>query len=193
MRLSKLFVFSAIAMSITLFSCSGEDGERGPQGPAGNNGESITGPQGPVGENGSANAITYDLIFDDDPSGKSQFAFGGLTQLSQEVLRDDTILVYFVKGDAESVYLIPGTSLDGTVNIRVLLEAQSLTFNVFDWDGALAGLPEGQVDYVKLVVIENTGTGDESATNDSNGILVHLKTEGVDINDYESVATYFNL
>ena len=134
-----------------------------------------------------------DLVFDDDPSGKSQFAFGGLTQLSQEVLRDDTILVYFVKGDAESVYPVPGTSLDGTVNIRVLLEAQSLTFNVFDWDGALAGLPEGQVDYVKLVIIENTGTGNQSATNGSNGILVHLKTEGVDINDYESVATYFNL
>lgn len=97
MKLSKLFIFSAMAMSIALFSCSGEDGERGPQGPAGSEGESITGPQGPVGENGSANAITYDLIFDDDPAGKSQFDFGGLTQLSQQVLRDDTILVYFVK------------------------------------------------------------------------------------------------
>lgn len=182
-----------MAVAMAFVSCSGEDGEQGPQGPAGESIKGDPGNPGKDGEDGSANAITYDLVFESNPEGKSEFAFNELTQLSQEVLRDDTILVYFVKGDADTSYMVPGTSLDGAVNIRVLMQPQTLTFNVFDWDGALVGLPPGQVDYVKLVIIENTGNEDASAKSGSNGILAQLKAAGVDVNSYNSVAAYFNL
>ncbi|MEM9078328.1 MAG: collagen-like protein [Bacteroidota bacterium] len=193
MKPSKLFVLGLIAVAMTFVSCSGEDGERGPQGESGESIKGEPGNPGDPGADGSANAITYDLNFDSSPVGKSEFAFGGLIQLSQEVLRDDTILVYFVKGDADTIYPVPGTSLDGTANIRVLMQPQSLIFNVFDWNGQPVGLPGAQVDYVKLVIIENTGIDSESTNNGSNKTIAQLKAVGVDVNDYESVANHFNL
>ena len=192
MKLSKLFVLGLMAVAMAFVSCSGQDGEQGPKGDPGESIKGDPGTPGTPGADGSANAFTYDLVFESSPVGQSNFSLK-VPQITQEVLEEDTILVYFAKGDAETVYPVPGTSLDGTVSIRVLMSLEALSFTVFDWNGNQIGLPPAQVDYVKLIIIENTGTEDAAAKNGSEAILAQLKAADVNVGNYQDVVNYFGI
>ncbi|SDQ27394.1 collagen-like triple helix repeat-containing protein [Flagellimonas zhangzhouensis] len=80
MKLIKLFGYVFIAMSITLTSCSGEDGEQGPAGKNGDPGaQGATGDQGDPGQDGT------------DGQGFDELAQYGFITLELEGVRNDGV------------------------------------------------------------------------------------------------------
>ncbi len=198
MKLSKFLLTGLALMAFVLTGCSGEDGEQGIQGPAGPPGESTNGADGDDGEDGNANVAEYVIVI--DPAvGKESLSYK-LPQLTQEVIDEDAILFYFQRsvGDEFIYTLVPGLSYNGDYMIGVNVSLGLAEFFFRDFDGNPFALPDNaEISSIKMIIIESSNTGNV-INNDAKGskqadVLSHLKEQGIDVSDYNSVASYYGL
>lgn len=124
---------AVILLTITMISCSGDDGEQGLQGPPGEQGEQgPTGDQGPQGETGTANVIYSNWISANYLlSGSQESNLMGLGVLNSSELNPDTdVVIVYGRRDASS-------DTDGIYTLPYLLSSQDeyYTFGLFDVTG----------------------------------------------------------
>lgn len=179
---------------------AGQDGEalgvpgpRGEQGRPGADGEDgATGPKGENGEDGNANvrAFTYDLTGSSGDKIDQR-----VSELTQEVLKNDVVLGYIKRGSA--YYPIPTTNLrigaaseDLDIRIEMIPGVYTLEFFSSD-DNRSYPINRGSLDSLKVVIIKSTSvaTGKSAQQN----LRSRMKSEGVDINDYYAVMDYFGM
>ncbi|QCX01706.1 collagen-like protein [Aggregatimonas sangjinii] len=176
---------------LTITGCTqqGDVGPIGPQGEQGAQGEpGQDGTDGQDGEDGNANLIVSDWI----PNGHSSSQQSSFSQfeveeerLTAEVLSSALVMAYVDTGGF-GIYPLPDVAFN-IVNTYSLSEGK-ITFQAYTVDNSDANFSFlGPFRYV--VIASNTTTGKylrEAVLND-------LKEEGVDINNYQQVADYFNL
>jgi len=155
------------------FSCEGEDGEDG-----------IDGIAGQDGENGNANVTSVSVPSYDVIIGGNIFDIPGL---SQDIVDTGVVLAYTtVNGNAfwETLPVVTGGSVILDID-RILLE-QLVVTSTFN-----------QTLDFRFILIESStsidGSVRSSAQNPRQQILDELNYAGVNINNYDEVAAYYNL
>ncbi|WP_430905618.1 hypothetical protein [Maribacter sp. 2-571] len=176
----------SIFMVLFLAACTGEDGEDGAMGATGAQGErGLDGQDGTDGEDGNANVSTY--TFDASIFTGSNFAIP-LEQLTEAVLKNNAVLTYIKRGDF--YYPIPGVS----INVLFEVEFGVGELNVYAYDRASSSLFNviaGTFSEVKVVLIASSS--EQTGKTGGAAVLSRMKSQGIDINDFEQVAEYFGL
>lgn len=186
-------MLSSVILALVFASCSGDDGTDGLDGIDGIDGvdgaAGADGANGADGADGVANASV--LLYDVSALSGNSFSLN-VPEFTPLLLATNTILIYAQIGS--SYYPIPG-ALTGTFSARpVLSEGGFAIYFYRNDDGTSFVLAQGIIDSIKVVTIESSSYDTrvaKSAT--SKDILSILKADGVDVNDYNAVAAYFNL
>jgi len=178
----------------------GIQGPEGPQGAAGQDGEAqgVPGPAGADGQNGedgedgnaNVRAFTYDLTnFSGDKHAER------ISELTGEVLENDVVLGYIKR--TLVYYPIPSTNLSlgavrEDIDIKVELTPGVYTMEFFNSeDNSTWPINRGTLESLKVVIIKSSSiTSGKSA---KAGVLSKLKSEGIDVGDYNQVVDYFGL
>lgn len=187
----------------------GEDGEgigvpgpQGEQGPAGENGTDGTngmdgtngtdGTNGEDGEDGNANVATYTYDLSSE-SGSTIVVTAPV--LTQEVIDNDLILGYLLKGGTTytpipaPIYAF-GLNDNSDIAVEINLNRYWMYFYEVGTEN-FKSVSAGQLDELKLVVIESNST--TSGKSSKENMVSRLKSAGVDTNDYYAVMDYFGL
>jgi len=183
MKTIKLFMYAILVLGF--LSCTGEDGEDGLDG--------AQGEQGIEGEDGNANVIASDWITPEfDPAiSVSALATIDAPEITEEVLSSSAILVY-TQSFAGQIIALPINndffefSYISNINSPNLLtiNATSVSGSDTTWSSLIVG--------TRYVIIPPTNNSGRSLSSPES-ILNNLREEGVDITNYDEVATYFNL
>ena len=196
MKTIKLVTSLLLIVFITTFmlSCKGDDGADG-----------VDGAQGIAGQDGNANAQTYiynNPQWDDFGAGMHIDMTGILTD---DVIKNDAVLVYIKHSTNNFVFSIPGAVWAGNYrNYAVLLIESSILENPnslelisLEMDGTFT--PNSNlwdVSWVRVVIIKTTDTTTDPGAkiaNPKQRVLSHLEQEGIDVNDYRAVCQYYGL
>lgn len=185
----------------------GETGPAGPKGDAGDTGpQGETGPAGPQGEpgtngeDGNANvqSITYDLT----AVTSSYYGFD-IPEVTADVLRNDAILTYLQFSEPLLfTYPLPSKVMIGFGGDRYLNSDVSIVFSVgrgnisFREIGSTFNIPNsairaGDLKRLRILIIESTGSIARKGTQLS--VQQELEAAGIDINNYDEVARYYQL
>ncbi|MDO6605711.1 hypothetical protein [Arenibacter palladensis] len=160
-----------ILVIILLISCSGEDGAVGPSGNDGQNGEN--------GIDGNANVTTVLLENTSLIIGNNIFNVNAITQ---EILDYGAVLVYVRASSAPNIwYTLPYSEDDDRMSIFSITQNE-ITIN------------SNFIPYVldlKLVIIAGNSTA--TSKNSNNEILASLEKNGIDVNNYNQLAEFYNL
>jgi len=178
------YVLMALIMVVT-FSCSPEDGADGAQGPTGPSGQDGT--NGQDGEDGNANVQTF--TFDVSAEAGSAIDLTNITEITQSVLDNDVLLSYMQVDN--SYYSIPGVGFGGDYVVRTFAQVGRFFLGFFNWNGTSYSISAGDVDMVKLIIIESSSTTAKSPSKQN--VFNELKAAGVDINNYNEVMDYYGL
>lgn len=178
-----LFIVTAVAFT----SCDTEDGMDGAQGEQG-----IAGQDGQDGQDGNANVIFSDWIpteFSSNPDSLSTFDVVD-PQITEDLVNTAAILAYGGIAGSNAIIVIPYTFFNESYYFAFLEGSNSIRFVGASVDGS----PEvfDQIDAVRYVIIPPV-EGSGRTTSNPESIVQHLRDQGVDINNYEEVAAYYNL
>jgi len=174
--------FVVMSLIIVLFvSCNAEDGAIGPAGPAGTNGT-----DGTDGQDGNANVQTF--TFDATAESGSQINLD-IAEFTQSVIDNDVILWYLKVGTLS--YPIPGSGPNANYVVRTYAQVGTTRLNFHNWDGTGYSIDAGDIDMVKIIIIESTNTTAKSSGKQN--VFNELKTAGVDVNNYNEVMDYYGL
>ncbi|SNY95176.1 collagen-like protein [Flagellimonas pacifica] len=197
----------------------GEQGPQGPVGSAGDNGDNcwdLNGNgtadfdtedsnndgevnaldcQGMDGTNGNANVIKADLAigeFFSDNKYTTDFETVGLGITNEEVA-NYTYLFYLIgSAPANRIFPIPGALISNNTYARVVYDELG-NLDIF-WYNTDDDTPHtfapGTYTFIRVVAIENSVLTGKNGNGD---VMASLKAAGVDTNDYEAVASYFDL
>ncbi len=168
----------------------GEKGDTGATGAVGTQGE-----QGVSGTDGNANVRTFKYDISTD-SGSS--IYQSTPELTREVIENDLILGYLFAADGR-VLPIPSAFITANrVSINVIVDLGGDTsggyygvrFRLNDDSGGYE-IHVGEFVELKVIIAKSSSitTGKSEATN----VLTHLKSSGVDLDDYYAVMDYFEL
>jgi len=177
------YVLMALIMIVS-FSCSPEDGADGAQGAAGPAGQDGT--NGQNGEDGNANVQTF--TFDVSAESGSSIDLS-ITEFTQSVLDNDVILWYLKVGNLS--YPIPGSGPNAGYVVRTYAQVGTTRLNFHNWNGTSYSINAGDIDMVKIIIIESTNTTAKSLGKQH--VFNELKAAGVDINNYNEVMDYYGL
>tara|TARA_R110002051_G_scaffold212635_2_gene277715 strand:+ start:16 stop:639 length:624 start_codon:yes stop_codon:yes gene_type:complete len=203
---SKFFLLSSVMLALMFTSCSGDDGVDGLDGKNGidgangvpgiqgsdgvdgtNGADGANGAPGADGEDGNANAQAF--YYDTKEYSGNNFVLE-VPEFTEKVLTEDTILIYAKIGAVTSA--LP-TSISGQILIEAYLTPNTATI-VFFYNEAPYIMALGQIDAIKIIIIDSSSFVERSSVKSaSTDVLSKLKNEGVDANDYDAVAAYFNL
>ncbi len=197
--ISKLMYVVLISVIAAFASCKGEIGPVGPAGANGTDGTNGTnGTDGTDGTDGNANVQTY--VYNNPIWSSGSFMYIAMDDiLTADVIANDAILGYVNFGN--DTYAIPGIVWNGeNKQFKVYFSAsdERLTIASHELDGTYTPIANlFEVSFVKIIVIESTGT----TTTDGNGkslsprqiVYDELKNAGVDVNDYYQVMDYYGL
>ncbi len=189
----KLFGFALMALSLTLTSCGkdgddGLDGAVGAQGIPGTDGQDgQDGQNGADGEDGNANVRTFTF---DTSSWTGSFRTQDIPEITQSVLDNDVILSYMLSQNG-FYYAMPGTVDGGLYNTRPYYRVGRFYVNFNNLDGTSHEIVAGDIANLKVIIIESSQT--ISGKSSAQDIKKELKSAGIDINDYNAVASYFGL
>ncbi|HLV38000.1 hypothetical protein [Xanthomarina sp.] len=161
-------------------SCSTEDGEDGATGPAGTDGVD--------GTDGNANVQTF--VFDTSSQSGSIMSFP-IAEITQDVLDNDVILSY--NSSNGFYYPMPGPGNAATYITRVYIKVGIFSFDINDWNGNYYSIAAGDIDEVKVVIIESSSTTSGRTAQGKQQIYNELNQAGVDINNYHAVCDYYGI
>jgi len=171
----------------------GEQGETGATGPAGVDGTNGTdGANGEDGEDGNANVATYTYDLSSESGATITVT---ATALSQEVIDNDLILGYLSKnGNTYTPISAPiyafGLSDNSDIAVEISLNRYWMFFYEVGTEN-LKSIAAGQLDELKLIVIESNST--TSGKSSKENTLANSQSAGVDTNDYYAVMDFFGL
>lgn len=181
-----MYVFMAFILTFSV-ACSPEDGAIGPQGPAGADG--INGTDGTNGTDGNANVQTF--IFDTSTE-TGTFISLSVSAITQDVLDNDVILAYTRNGSF--YYNVPGAVNGASFIVRSYAQVGFYYLIFYDWSGASHSISAGNIDEVKLIIIESTSTTTARSTTSKRQVVINeLAQAGIDINDYSAVCDYYGI
>ena len=167
-----------ILVIILLISCSGEDGAVGPSGADGQNGEN--------GIDGNANVTTVLLENTSLIIGDNIFNVNAITQ---EILDYGAVLVYFrisnkpdLFTDPNFWYSLPFFRDDNRISVYSITQNEIIINANY--------IEQHDLD-IKLVIIAGNNTA--TSKNSNNEILASLEKNGIDVNNYNQLAEFYNL
>lgn len=192
MKTLKFLTYSVFVLflSISISSCSGDDGATGPAG--------ADGIDGANGVDGNANVQTY--VFEDPSWGSISYGDNAmvltLDALTSDVLLNDLVLGFW-QNDEGFWYSTDEHYYNGFMRSFISSTENQFIIKAFKPDGTInTTLPV--VIKAKIIVIESTNT----TTTSGNGarpvaskqqILNELKDAGVNTNDYLAVCEYYGI
>lgn len=167
------------------FSCNpedGEDGATGAIGPAGTNGTN-----GTNGEDGNANVQTF--VFDTSAFSGIEISLN-IPEITQDVIENDVIISYIFNGI--NYYQVPGGGPGADYVTRSWFRVGTFYIPFHNWDGTTYNISAGDVDSVKVILIESTSTT-TGKTNAKQQVYNELNQAGVDVTDYYAVCDYYGI
>jgi hypothetical protein len=164
------YAFPILAI-LLLISCSGEDGAVGPSGADGKNGEN--------GIDGNANVTTVLLNNSTFIEGFNTFTVNAITQ---EIVDYGAVLAYVTNSYFPNTWLV----LPAAENEQEEISLYAITLNEII---ILSDFPA--VLDLKLVIIAGNSTA--TSKNSNNEILSSLEKNGIDVNNYDQLAEFYNL
>ncbi|OIQ21273.1 hypothetical protein [Lacinutrix sp. MedPE-SW] len=165
------------------FSCSTEDGKDGEQGPQGE--------QGIAGIDGNANVQTITF---DASSFSGSFSSVSIPQLTQDVLQNDVVISYLTDSDNYWVPIpCPYESIGFDFAVHVILYEGGLDLDYLDASNSTYSISAGDLQSLKVVIIESTSTTTGKNTNGKQQIYNELAQAGIDIKDYYAVCDYYGI
>ncbi len=185
----KKLSYLLLSLFIILASCAG-DGDPGPVGEDGTNGiDGADGADGTNGTDGNANVQTF--LFTEPEWDTNEMALN-IPAITEGVLNNSVILGYAKIGNW---YSTDGYYSSGY--LRSYARVERYTIKAYNDDNTDDPSPPS-ISTVKIIIIESTNTTEvagngRAAVSPQQAILNELATAGVDINDYEQVAAYYNL
>ena len=186
-RLQTTLMYLFIATTVAFTSCDAEDGMDGMDGAQGEQGI-----PGEDGQDGNANVIFSDWIPTEFSSTPDVISFFDVAdpQITEEVVNTAAILAYGDVAGSNAFIVIPYTFLNESYFFAFLKGSNSIRFLGASVDGS----PEifDQITAVRYVIIP-PGEDSGRAASNPNIILQNLRAQGVNINNYEEVAAYYNL
>ncbi len=192
----KKLSYLLLSLFIILASCAG-DGEPGPVGEDGTNGidgaDGTNGADGTDGTNGTdGNANVQTFLFT-EPEWDTNEMDLNLPAITEAVLNKSVILGYANLGS--NWYSTDGYYSSGY--LRSYARVELYVIKAYNDDNTDDPSPPS-ISTVKIIIIESTNTTEvagngRAAVSPQQAILNELATAGVDINDYEQVAAYYNL
>ncbi|WP_452226797.1 hypothetical protein [Lacinutrix cladophorae] len=188
MKLSKTTIsktkYFLLALLVAFsFSCSTEDGEDGAVG--------LTGPAGTDGLNGAdGNANVQTITYDTSTLDGTRFILT-VPAITQDVLNDDVILGYHTASGYD--YPMPGGGVAADYVTRPFITVGTYYIDFENWDGNNYTITAGDIDSVKIIIIESTSTTTGRVGNNKQQVYNELNQAGVDINDYYAVCDYYGI
>lgn len=165
------------------FSCSPEDGEDGAIGPAG--------PAGANGVDGNANVQT--LTFDATTFAGSYNSVA-ITELTQDVIDNDVVLSYLTEDNSVWVPIpCPYDTIAFNFSVHVTLYDGGMDLDYQDASGSAYTVTAGNLQTLKVVIIESTSTTAGKTNNGKQQIYNELAQAGIDIKDYQAVCDYYGI
>tara|TARA_R110002051_G_scaffold212635_2_gene277720 strand:+ start:4122 stop:4715 length:594 start_codon:yes stop_codon:yes gene_type:complete len=194
--LSKFFMLSSVMLALVFASCSGDDGTDGLDGADGVDGvdgaQGIPGLNGTNGTDGNANAQV--LFYDTTTLAGAVFSID-VPEFTEQLLMQSTILVYTQIYTGE-YFQVPGAIGLAEITSGAVLDIEKANIYFYsNVNGNPIEITDGDILAIKIVIIDSSSfinrVASKSAT--AKDVLSVLKADGVDVNDYEAVAAYFNL
>lgn len=165
------------------FSCSPEDGEDGAIGPAG--------PAGTNGTDGNANVQT--LTFDATTFAGSYDSVT-IPELTQDVVNNDVVLSYLTENNSVWVPIpCPYDTIGFNFSVHVALYNGGMDLDYNDASGSAYTVTAGDLQTLKVVIIESTSTTAGRTNNGKQQIYNELAQAGVNIQDYQAVCDYYGI
>jgi hypothetical protein len=164
-------------------SCSPEDGNDGAQGPAG--------PAGTNGTDGNANVQTFTF---DATTFSGSFDDVAIPELTQNVLDNDAVLSYLTNNGSNWVPIpCPFDTYLFDFSVHVGLGVGFLTLDYGDASGSNFSISAGDLQTLKVVIIESTSTTTGKTFSGKQQIYNELNQAGVNINDYYAVCDFYGI
>ena len=181
--LKKTLKTVTIILVIVLTACSTEDGENGKDG--------AQGPQGPVGTSGNANVIASDWIVTDfDPNPTTFTMFDVIdSDITEDSVNNSVILAYGRNNTFNIATSIPVAFFETSYYFILIPLENKITFV----GAALSDYTFEDFEEVRYIFIGINESGAKSTVQEKLKVLSTLKNNGVDISNYNSVATYYDL
>lgn len=167
----KLLIIAFLAI---MAACSPEDGKDGQDGAQG-----IQGEPGQDGEDGNANITSYLFEYINLEPGRRTFPIPAITN---DILQNGAVLGYSRNLYYNEWFPLPINYQNGTY-IKILL--------IKEGNVEIESTSVFQQLHFRFVVIE--GSAGNRSSKQSETIFKELKKAGIDINDYNAVANYYNL
>lgn len=186
MKTTKFFTYAIFSFLLALASCSVEDGADGVNGMDGAQGE-----QGIPGQDGNANVLN---LFFDASGFEGTFNSVSIPEITSESIITDVVLTYLTS-DGNNWVPVP-TPLDNisfNFSVHVLIYAGGLDLDYGDEMGNDFYITAGNLEELRVVIIEGSSAGRSAQGQTKEDIIQELKSAGVNINNYEEVAAYYNL
>ena len=169
--------FLMIAFLAIMTACSPEDGKDGIDGADGEQG--IQGDSGEDGQDGNANVTSYLFEYINLEPGRRTFPIPAITN---DILQNGAVLAYSRNLYYNEWFPLPINYQNGTY-IKILL--------IKEGNVEIESTSVFQQLHFRFVVIE--GSAGNRSSKRSETIFKELKKDGIDINDYNAVANYYNL
>ena len=165
------------------FSCSPEDGAPGAIGPAGADGTN--------GADGNANVQTFTF----DATGfAGTFDSVTISQITQDVLDNDAILSYLTNDGNDWVTIpCPFDSFQFDFSVHVNSRVGFMDLDYGDASGSGFSITAGDLQTLKVIIIESTSTTNAKTINGKQQIYNELNQAGVNIKDYYAVCDYYGI
>lgn len=173
---NKLSYTLAIVVTVLFISCSAEDGAIGPMGGDGKDGDN--------GKDGNAN-VTSVII---ENINLERFTYKDFTTniITQDIL-DSGVVLAFVQKPSQKVtawWSLPFYNNAGS-NDRIDL--------AFIWLNKIRLIATYKPSVLNLKIVAIAGNSANASKNSKSNILSSLENNGIDVNDYNQVAKYYNL
>ena len=168
------------------FSCSTEDGADGATGPTG-----AAGTNGTNGTDGNANVQT--LTFDATTFSGS-FNSVSISQFTQDVIDNDVILSYLNSSGNNWVPVpCPYDTIGFNFSVHVIHYDGGMDLDYQDASSASYSISAGDLETLKVVIIESNSTTNGKTTNTKQQVYNDLAQAGIDISDYYAVCDYYGI
>lgn len=164
-----------IAFMAIMTACSPEDGKDGKDGEQGI--------QGPAGQDGNANVTSY--LFENVPINVGQNPFL-IPEITKDIIDYGVVLGYLASNSGSRWFALPFVNELGD-EIRILY--------IYEGGLMLISNVAARADF-RFVVIEGSAgnrPNKEEGKSSKEAIYEELEQAGIDINDYNAVANYYNL
>ncbi len=188
---SNYFKITLLLLSITIFSCEGPAGPTGEQGVPGPMGE-----QGIPGNSGEDGAL--DLVDSGWkeaptlPTTQQGFIFTDFDFLNEDLINSYVFLVYG-KDRSNFIYPVPKSTATHTIHYAINTENPLLTmiFEVLIENFTVQFDP--LMDFYRIIAIQVEDSNSNSGKNNVTSINNILKSNGVDLENYEEVMDFYGL